>query len=65
MLNGADTLTCTRNGEWEPDPVEVHCIGLPTSITTGHHHDGAPTTSSTLPNFYISMFILQFIAKFK
>ena len=26
-LTGPNTSVCTGNGEWEPDPVEVDCIG--------------------------------------
>ena len=24
--NGTNTTTCTRNGEWEPNPQDVHCV---------------------------------------
>jgi hypothetical protein len=33
ILNGSSSSTCTRNGEWEPDPRDVNCIGA--LITTG------------------------------
>jgi hypothetical protein len=26
ILNGTNTTTCTRNGEWEPDPQDAECI---------------------------------------
>ena len=49
MLNGTGTLTCMRNGEWEPDPGEVNCISLPASMTTGH--GGAATLSKYITKF--------------
>ena len=60
MLNGTDTFICIRNGEWEPDPVEVHCTDLPTSITTGH---GTHTVSST--SKFLVYVAVQLIAKSK
>ena len=27
MLNGSTYSTCMGNGEWEPDPGDVECIG--------------------------------------
>ena len=38
ILNGSNSSTCMGNGEWEPDPGEVECIGgifiAATSATT-------------------------------
>ena len=28
-FSGQHTSTCMQNGEWEPDPREVNCIGKP------------------------------------
>ena len=28
MLTGLNVSVCTGNGEWEPDPGEVDCIGI-------------------------------------
>ena len=28
IFNGSTTSTCMGNGEWEPDPREVHCISI-------------------------------------
>ena len=28
MLVGPNSATCTRNGEWEPDPREANCTGV-------------------------------------
>ena len=28
MLVGPNSATCTRNGEWEPDPREANCKGV-------------------------------------
>ena len=59
LLNGTDTSTCMRNGEWEPDPGEVDCIGLPASMTTG-----APTSSSKYSlNFFIVYLVVIAISK--
>ena len=35
-LNGSNSSTCMGNGEWEPDPGEVECIGgmETTGVTT-------------------------------
>ena len=33
ILNGSITSTCMENGEWEPDPQEVQCIGVLELIT--------------------------------
>jgi hypothetical protein len=33
ILNGSTSSTCIENGEWEPDPREVECTGIP--VTTG------------------------------
>ena len=49
MLNGTDTSTCMRYGEWEPDPGEVNCISLPTSMTTSH--GGTATLSKYITKF--------------
>ena len=27
ILTGSNVSVCTRNGEWEPDPGQVDCIG--------------------------------------
>ena len=27
VLNGSNTSTCMRNGEWEPDPQKWRCLG--------------------------------------
>ena len=27
VLSGPNSSTCTENGEWEPDPMEVECKG--------------------------------------
>ena len=27
ILHGPNSSTCVRNGEWEPDPMEVECRG--------------------------------------
>jgi hypothetical protein len=27
VLNGSNASVCTENGEWEPDPRELDCIG--------------------------------------
>ena len=35
MLTGPNSLTCMGNGEWEPDPEVVECVG------------GMETTSAT------------------
>ena len=35
IFSGANSSTCMGNGEWEPDPREVHCTGgLVTAGTT-------------------------------
>jgi hypothetical protein len=34
-LNGSNSSTCMGNGEWEPDPGEVECIGTPAAGTDG------------------------------
>ena len=31
-LNGTNTTTCTRNGEWEPYPQDAECIGKSTTV---------------------------------
>ena len=28
VLDGTNTSTCTENGEWEPPPHEIHCLGI-------------------------------------
>ena len=34
-LNGSNSSTCMRNGEWEPDPREVECLsGMGTIAAT-------------------------------
>ena len=33
VLTGPNTTTCMRNGEWEPDPGEVECNGMPLPST--------------------------------
>ena len=50
-LSGPSSSTCTRNGEWEPDPREVNCIGVMIATT------GTPTilrTSRALVATYVS-----------
>ena len=45
VLNGTNSTTCMGNGEWEPDPQELKCIGLyqlilysaPTAIAITRH----------------------------
>ena len=34
ILHGPSSSTCMRNGEWEPDPMEVECRGNDNTI---HH----------------------------
>ena len=33
VLIGPNTTTCMENGEWEPDPLEVECNGMPLQST--------------------------------
>ena len=32
VLDGANSSTCTENGEWEPLPREIYCFGMPETI---------------------------------
>ena len=41
VLTGPNTSTCMRNGEWEPDPQYLKCLGdykLATSIFNSFDH---------------------------
>ena len=29
VLDGANSSTCTENGEWEPLPREIYCFSMP------------------------------------
>ena len=33
VITGPNTTTCMGNGEWEPDPREVECNGMPLPST--------------------------------
>ena len=42
VLTGPNTSTCMENGEWEPDPREVECKGIPDSMHytySGNKHE--------------------------
>ena len=28
VLDGINSSTCMENGEWEPAPIEIHCLGI-------------------------------------
>ena len=45
-LNGSNSSTCMGNGEWEPDPGEVECIGV--MRTTGATASGMLALSVTI-----------------
>ena len=54
-LNGSNSATCMGNGEWEPDPGEVECIGG--MGTTGVITSGKSALSVTI---IISVSVLVF-----
>ena len=37
VLDGANSSTCTKNGEWEPPPCEIHCFGIPVANCCFHN----------------------------
>ena len=37
ILTGPTMYTCMGNGEWEPDPREVECKGMYTSVHLSEH----------------------------
>ena len=37
VLDGANSSTCTENGEWEPLPREIHCFGMPETNCCFHN----------------------------
>ena len=55
ILNGSNSFTCMGNGEWEPDPGEVECIGG--MGTTGVITSGKSALSVTI---IISVSVLVF-----
>ena len=35
-LDGTNSSTCMKNGEWEPHPREIHCFGIPVTVNIPH-----------------------------
>ena len=38
LLNGPKAATCMGNGEWEPDPRKVKCVGECIQVAHGEYH---------------------------
>ena len=54
ILRGPSSSTCMRNGEWEPDPMEVECRGNDNTILYHNYHD---CVFATILTKYLSLII--------